>query len=234
MGLVPPEDIKMTEKKPPSGIWIAFEGGDGCGKSTIMKDYAEHLRQEGFDVVETREPGGTQFSEQLRGMIFNPEIKDDPRTQLLLFTAARRRNILKTVLPAGENGQIVLSDRSEGSSYIYQHYQFGLSLDEVRRVNEFSTEGIRPTTTVLLDVDVGVGKKRAAAAKGVELNHFDKADLLALMKRRNGYLDWARQQTNWLVIDANQLKDKVLADVISDINRLGVFDEKTRTKNRYV
>lgn len=202
----------MTERK--KGLWIAFEGNDGSGKSTQIFRVADYLRILGIDAVTTREPGGNPYSEKLRGMIFDPEIAQDPITQLYLFAGARRRNILKTVLPAVNEGKIVLSDRSQGSTFAYQHFQFGLPWEMVSYINSFATQGVRPDYTFLLDVDEEIGRERTRQAKGSEMNHFDQADLARLIRRRNGYLQLARKLDNWIIIDANQNEDKVFADII--------------------
>ena len=108
------------------GLWIAFEGNDGSGKTIMADAIGDYLEDQGLEIVRTREPGGNPYSEELRKLIFNNEVADDGETQLLLFTAARRRNILKTVLPALIQGKVVLSDRSQGSTFAYQHFQFGI------------------------------------------------------------------------------------------------------------
>lgn len=196
------------------GIWIAFEGNDGSGKTLQIQKVAEYLRNQGLDVVETREPGGNPYSEKLRSLIFDSEVAQDGETQILLFTAARRRNILKTVLPAVNEGKIVLSDRSQGSTFAYQHFQFGLPWEMVSYINSFATQGVQPDYTFLLDVDEEIGRERMRQAKGSEANHFDQADLVNLIRRRNGYLQLARRFDNWIIIDANQNENKVLTDII--------------------
>lgn len=207
----------MAEKK--QGLWIAFEGNDGSGKSTQITKVAEYLQGLGVEVVATREPGGNAYSEKLRGLIFDQEIAHDPVTQLYLFAAARRRNILVTVKPSIKAGKIVLSDRSEGSTYDYQHYQFGLSFGDVQQINDYATEGIKPNFTFVLDVDPEIGWQRMQAAKGVEANHFDMASQKDRIKRRKGYLELAKKFPHWILIDANQGKEKVFQDIVGAIQK---------------
>lgn len=212
---------KMAERK--QGLWIAFEGNDGSGKSTQIVRVAEYLQGLGIEVVTTREPGGNPYSEKLRGMIFDPEIAEDPITQLYLFAGARRRNILVTVKPALEAGKVVLSDRSEGSTYDYQHYQFGLPFGKVKEINDYATGGIQPNYTFVLDVDPEIGLQRMQVAKGVEANHFDLASQNDRIKRREGYLMLAKKLPHWIVIDANQGKDKVFQDIVGAIERNNIL-----------
>ena len=203
----------MPERK--QGLWIAFEGNDGSGKSTQLKQYADYLTREGgLDVVVTREPGGNPYSEKLRSLIFDGEVSEDGETQLLLFTAARRRNIRQTVLPALNEGKIVLSDRSQGSTFAYQHFQFGIPWEMVATINTFATEGVQPDYTFLLDVDIPVGLARMQQAKGIEANHFDNAAMEDLFKRREGYLKLAEILPNWIVINANNDQDTVMRDIV--------------------
>lgn len=206
----------MKRKK---GIWIAFEGNDGSGKSTQLELVADYLQDKGFEVIKTREPGGNDFSEDLRKLIFNKEVAEDPITQLYLFVSARRRNILDVVLPALNSGKIVLSDRSEGSTYAYQHFQFGLPKKIVSQVNDLATEGVKPNITFLLDVDIKVGANRVKKAKKDQTNHFDEANTQNWMKRKNGFLKIAKQSKGWFVVDGNQSKDDVFKNIVSIVNK---------------
>lgn len=201
------------------GIWIAFEGNDGSGKTTQLKKVAEHLRNLGHFVVETREPGGNPYSEEIRSLLFRDEISDDPKTQLLLFTAARRRNILNVVLPAIDSGKIVISDRSELSTYAYQHFQYGLLLKQVKEINDFSTDNVKPDLFILLDVDIKAAKQRMKKAKGNKANHFDKAGKDCWLKRKKGYLAMAKTNKNIILIDANKNTEEVFNQIIEEITK---------------
>lgn len=204
----------MTKKQ---GIWIAFEGNDGSGKTTQLKKVAEYLKKSGHKVVETREPGGNPFSEKIRELLFQNEIADDPKTQLLLFTATRRRNILSVVLPALKSGAIVLSDRCELSTFAYQHFQFGLPLDKILEINNFATDGVHPDLTILLDVDVETARDRSENTKGKKANHFDKASKENWIKRRKGYLSLAKKFKNVVIIDANLAEKKVFENIMGKL-----------------
>lgn len=198
------------------GIWIAFEGIDGSGKSTLRDVTAIYLKKLGLDVEKTREPGGNPYSEKLRGLIFDDTVAKDGITQLLLFTAARRRNILEVVIPATLQGKIVLSDRSEGSTFAYQHYQFGISSKDIEYVNNLATGGIKPDYTFLLDVDPEIGFLRRS--KDGNVNHFDEAKRTDIDKRRYGFLQLSQRLSNWIVINGNNEADNVWFDMIKAFN----------------
>ncbi len=206
------------------GIWIAFEGNEGAGKTTQLKALIEYLTEKGIDFITTREPGGCDYSERVRTLLFDPEIKDDPRTQLLLFVVSRRRNIISTVLPALQAGKLVISDRSEKSSFAYQHYQYGIPFNKLFEVNEFGTEGIRPDLTVLLRVDPDTGFKRMEQAKAKTSNYLDHASKGDWLKRNQGYDQLSKKFNNWIIVDANKPKDVVFGELIKKLEKKGVFN----------
>ncbi len=205
------------------GLWIALEGGDGSGKTTVHEKLAVRLTFDGYQVTPTREPGGNDYSEKMRELIFAKSIENDPRSQLLGFVLARRRNIIQTVLPALAEGKIVLSDRSEGSSFAYQVFEYGLDFDKVYATNNFATEGIKPDLTILLDVDIDIGTERVKKAKNLETsNYFDHDQREALEKRRAGYLELARHYQKyhlnpWVIVDANQNLESVYQEAYQQI-----------------
>lgn len=205
------------------GLWIAVEGNDGTGKTTQLKNLADYLKKQNYQVVETREPGGNPYSEEIRKLLFQNEIADDPKTQLLLFTASRRRNILKVILPALKSGAFVLSDRSELSTFAYQHSQFGLPLKEILKINNFATDLVKPDLTILLDVDVETAKKRMEKNLGDRANYFDKANLEKWEKRRRGYLMLAKKFKNILVINAKLLAKIVFQDILATLKNKNIF-----------
>lgn len=209
-------------------IWIAFEGIDGCGKTTQIKKCVEALKAQGLKVVETREPGGNEYSEVVRKLIFNPEVAEDPISQLYLFDVARRRNIFKIVLPAWKENQIIISDRSEGSTFAYQHFQFGLPWNKVKEINDYATEGVKPTLTILLDVDVEIGLKRTMQTRGEILNHFDQANIGNITKRRKGYLKLVKNYkkyklNSWIKVDANKSQEEVYQEILKVLKHQGII-----------
>lgn len=209
----------MAESK---GAWIAFEGNDGAGKTYQLERFAGHLLVKGFPVVITREPGGNPFSEDLRKSIFDTEIKNDPITQLLLFTAARRRNIQNVVIPAIRDGKIVLGDRSEGSTYAYQWAQYNLPFKTVKFINDFATEGIRPDLTIFLKVNPKVGLQRVQNTRG-SLSYFEEVEDHEWIKRDEGYRELLKIFNGWILIDANQKEDVVFEDIVNAVKRIEVI-----------
>ncbi|MCI7058804.1 MAG: dTMP kinase, partial [Mollicutes bacterium] len=120
--------------------FITFEGGEGSGKSTVMKDVATRLTKEGYKLVLTREPGGTPIAEEIRNVILDKDnTKMDPRTEALLYAASRRQHLVEKIWPALERGEIVLCDRYLDSSLAYQGGARGLGVDEVLSINMFAT-----------------------------------------------------------------------------------------------
>jgi len=205
-----------------NGVWVAIEGGDGCGKSSQTKKVTQYFSEQGYHVIETREPGGNPHSETLRKSIFDPEIANDPITQLFEFVAARRRTILTTIEPGIESGALIIADRSEGSTFAYQHFQGGLNWEIVKKINDIGTEGRRPDLTIYLDVDVDAGIERVKKAKGIDANYFDNVDRQSLIARRAGYKkltkEWSARGLNpWVLVDSNQPLEKVTDDIIKVI-----------------
>ena len=144
----------------PKGIFITFEGTDGSGKSTQFRLFAEYLSQNGYDVVLTREPGGTVISEKIRNIILDPDNREmDPMTEALLFASSRAQHVEQLIRPAINEGKIVLCDRFMDSSIAYQGYGRGLG-DCVRVINEYAVGGLQPDITFYLDLDPDTGRKR--------------------------------------------------------------------------
>ena len=146
------------------GLFISFEGADGSGKSTQYRIFAEYLKSLGFNVLMTREPGGTPISESIRSIILDPantEMSD--MTEALLFAASRAQLVSQVIRPAVEQGKIVLCDRFMDSSIAYQGYARGLG-DCVRIINEYAVQGMQPDITFFLDLKPEDGRKRNTAA----------------------------------------------------------------------
>lgn len=200
------------------GLWVAFEGNDGSGKTTQVQRAAVALREHGLEVVETREP------DKYRQQIFAKELKADGKTQLLLFAADRRRHLLETVLPALLRKSIVLSDRSEGSTFAYQCYQFGIPYGQVHGINQFATDGYRPDLTILLQVDFEVAQERLKNLRGERPNHFDRVAENDWTLRNFGYHQMACHFPNWHLVDANKTEDKVFQDIWDIFKTKGVIN----------
>ncbi|CDQ21755.1 thymidylate kinase [Halobacillus karajensis] len=156
------------------GLFVTFEGGDGAGKSSILKEMGQELREEGFSVLETREPGGIRIAEKIREVILDPSHTEmDGRTEALLYAAARRQHLVEKVIPALNEGKIVLCDRFVDSSLAYQGAARELGLDEVYKVNEFAIDDCMPDLTLLFNIKPEEGLERIAANQGREKNRLD-------------------------------------------------------------
>ena len=159
------------------GMFITFEGGEGCGKSTQVKRFAARLEASGRKVLLTREPGGTRLSELVRSLL-KDEREDPPcdRAELLLFLAARAQLVNNVVLPALEAGTWVVSDRFSDSTFAYQGYGRGLPLDVLRMANDFACAGLRPDRTVLLDADPAVTLARMRSREAATATEADRIE----------------------------------------------------------
>ena len=206
------------------GKFITFEGGEGCGKSTQIKRLQEALEKDGVEVVLTREPGGTWLSEEIRHLI-KDQTTDAPcdRSELLLFLAARAQLVRNVIRPALEAGQWVLSDRFSDSTLAYQGYGRGLPLGDLRRMNDFACEGLKPDLTLLLDVSPGVSCARMRereAATQTAADRIEKAGDEFHARLRTGFAELARAEPDRIVtIDANGTPDEVWESVWKSMRR---------------
>ena len=194
--------------------FITFEGGEGCGKSTVLKAIKERLESEGVSVVLTREPGGTPIAEQIRNVILDKgNTAMDGRTEALLYAASRRQHLVEKIWPALQEGKTVLCDRYLDSSLAYQGGARGLGIDEVLSINLFATEGTYPELTLLFDLEPEQGLARIAANQNREVNRLDLEKLDFHHQVRNNFLVLAKRYPDrYVIIDASQ----PLADVIED------------------
>lgn len=186
------------------GLFITFEGGEGSGKTTACKYLLERLRNEGYDVIYSREPGGVDIAEQIRDVILNVNnTAMDARTEALLYAASRRQHLVEVVLPALEAGKIVLCDRFIDSSLVYQGHARGIGEAKVMSINRFAIGDNMPDLTVYFDVDPEIGLSRAAD-RG-ELNRLDKESLNFHKSVRRAYQKLARKYKERIsTVDANQ------------------------------
>ena len=143
------------------GLFVTMEGPDGSGKTTQIRKITEYLEKEGYDVIITREPGGTNISEAVRGIILNKDFSEmDPMTELLLYAAARAQLVSEVIAPAIEAGKAVISDRFIDSSLVYQGMARNLGMETVYNINLNATKGLMPDVTFLLDLSAEEGIRR--------------------------------------------------------------------------
>lgn len=202
-------------------MFITLEGPEGSGKSSQIPALAQYLQEHGFDVLCTREPGGTSIGDQIREVLTsmdNPELL--PRTEILLFLAARAQLVAQVIKPALLAGKVVLCDRYGDSTLAYQGYGHGLDLNSLRAMLNFATEGLKPDLTLLMDLDIKTGLARKKSID--EWNRLDAYEFSFHERVRAGYLQLAEQEPErWQVVDAALPKDKVqtlLREIV--LNRL--------------
>jgi len=200
-------------------MFITLEGPEGSGKTTAVETAVKKLEEMGYQVVRTREPGGTPIAEQIRNVILDKaNTAMDPRTEALLYAASRRQHLAEKVWPAIKEGKIVICDRFLDSSLAYQGVARGLGVDEVLNINLFATENTWPDLTLLFDLDPEVGLARINSNPDREVNRLDVEKLDFHKKVRNAFLDLAKRfPDRFVVIDANQPRDVVAKATLDTI-----------------
>jgi len=197
-----------------SGFFVTFEGPEGSGKTTQIRRLAAFLEAQGYQVVMTREPGGTLIGDQIRQILLahgNEAMKT--RTEVLLFQASRAQHVAELIQPALEQGKIVLCDRFADSTLAYQGFGRGESLEDLRRLIAYATNGLKPHLTLLLDVDVEEGLRRRQPLLQ-EWNRLDAEALAFHQKVREGYLQLAQAEPErWVVVDAEKPIEAVEAAI---------------------
>jgi dTMP kinase len=203
------------------GFMVVFDGSNGAGKTTVIKGIEKHLTSKGFDVLLTREPGGTPIGEKIREVILDPKTPEMTfMTELMLFGAGRAQHIQEKIIPALSEGKIVISDRFDAATFSFQHFARGIDLDTIIKINDLALNGFSPNMNIILDLDPAEGLKRVQSrGEGLDRLEDEKAEFL--IKARNGYLKQAEQfPDKFEVIDAAQSKEKVLEDVIAVVDAL--------------
>jgi dTMP kinase len=199
------------------GRLIAFEGVEGAGKSTQVEPLRQALEKAGSRVVTTREPGGTPVGEQVRSILLDPASTLDPRTEALLFAAARAQLVEQVIRPALERGEVVLCDRYVDSSLAYQGAGRGLGLEPVAAINRFATGGLVPDLVVLLRLDPVEGLARGRGSR----DRMERQDLEFHRRVAQGFMDLATADPDrFAVVDAAAPTDQVAAEVRAAVLRV--------------
>jgi dTMP kinase len=199
------------------GLFITFEGIDGCGKSTQLNLLSEYLKSKKFDVVLTREPGAKGLGEKLREILLNYEGEVSSNCEAFLFLADRAQHIDTLVKPAIEAGKIVLCDRHIDSTVAYQGYGRGVDLEQIKMLNEIATSGFFPDLTFVFDIDVEISQMRVGKTK----DRMESAGDDFHNRVRKGYLEIAKQEPERVkVITSDDSIENIFEKVKQEINRL--------------
>lgn len=203
-------------------FFVVFEGLDGSGKSSLMKRLEAHLKNTGQDLIMTREPGGTTVGDEIREIILKKQAEPpSARTELLLYQASRAQHVDLVIRPALAQKKWVLCDRFSASSIAFQGGGRGISLDQVRWLNDFSTNLLKPHLTVLLDLSVEESKKRRSHRENTTAVAEDRIEAEADSfheKVRQGFLDQAHADSeNWLVLNAALTPEELYNQLIAKL-----------------
>ncbi|WP_413455582.1 dTMP kinase [Glutamicibacter sp. FR1] len=213
--------MSRESSSPTRGLFIVFEGGDGAGKSTQVALAKQWLESRGAKVTTTREPGGTQISEELRSLVLDHGHGDiDARTEALIYSAARAAHVQQVISPALEAGTHIICDRFVDSSLAYQGMGRALGFDAVASINDFATGGLKPDATIILDISAEQGRaRRIAASGGVEQSDRLESEPDDFHERiRNAFLDLAaRDPRRYLVLDATASVEQLHQSVVQHL-----------------
>ncbi|HIZ53136.1 dTMP kinase [Enterococcus eurekensis] len=204
-----------------SGIFITIEGPDGAGKTSVISELYPRLQliaKEG--IIKTREPGGIRIAEKIRQIILDPRNEEmDERTEALLYAAARRQHLVEVILPALNEGKIIICDRFVDSSLAYQGAGRRIGMSEIAQINEFATEGTTPHFTLYLDVDSDTGLRRIQQNRTHQIDRLDSEGLEFHQRVRHAYLKIAEENPERITkIDARmglqEVVDKSFAAIV--------------------
>lgn len=200
-------------------MFITLEGPEGSGKTTAIEKAVNKLQEMGYQIVRTREPGGTPIAEQIRNVILDKANTNmDPRTEALLYAASRRQHLAEKVWPALKEGKIVICDRYLDSSLAYQGGARDLGIDNVLNINLFATENTWPDLTLLFDLDPQIGLARISKNAEREVNRLDLEKLEFHNKVRNTFLELANRYPNrYVIIDASKSQEEVAEQTLNAI-----------------
>jgi len=194
--------------------FISFEGGEGSGKTTVIERLSNELNQLGYNIVKTREPGGSKIAEQIRDVILAIDNTNmDFLTEAYLYAASRRQHLVDIIIPALNEEKIVLCDRFIDSSLAYQGYARELGIEKVYKINEFVTNGFLPDLTIYIDVDPSIGLKRIKS-NNRKVDRLDMEAITFHQKVRQGYLEVAKLYSNRIrIVDGNRDIEEIYNEI---------------------
>ena len=209
------------------GLFISIDGPDGSGKTTLLKSLTKKLTASGFEILTTREPGGTPLAEEVRRILLDPASGSvAPRAEMLLYAAARAQHVVQVIKPALHAGKIVLCDRFTDSSVAYQGFGRGLSLDFIHAVNNLAVENVFPDLTMVLDIEPEEGLRRIIG-EGKHLDRLEREKLDFHHRVREGYLKQASDDSQRVkLITAGSRKQVLEAawNLVEEILKESIID----------
>ena len=199
------------------GLFITFEGADGCGKTTQIELLNKYLQENGRSTLLTREPGAKGLGVKLREILLNYDGEVSPQCESFLFLADRAQHIDCIIKPALKEGKIILCDRHTDSTVAYQGYGRGLDLEQINMLNNIATSGLKPDLTIVFDVDVETSMQRV----GKEKDRMESAGVEFFNKVRQGYLEIAKQEPNRVkVINSSDTIENIHKQVLELVEKL--------------
>lgn len=199
------------------GLFITFEGTDGCGKTTQIELLKTYLENKGFEVILTREPGAKGLGTKLREILLNYDGEVSSNCESFLFLADRAQHVDTLIKPAIESGKIVLCDRHTDSTVAYQGYGRGLDLEQIHLLNNIATSGLKPDITFVFDIDIETAQERVGKSK----DRMESAGMEFFKRVRQGYLEIAKLEPQRVkVLDATQKIEQISEQVKTYINNL--------------
>jgi len=213
--MIQPKQVKPRHH-PPSfpAKFVSFEGIDGCGKSTLMDQLANWLTRAGIPHIRTREPGGTPIGEKVREILLDPACSEmSIRAEVLLYSASRAQLTEQVIVSAMKTGMWVLTDRFVDATFAYQGYGRGFDLDRLRLIQEWTTKGLWPDKTILLDCDVDTAFSRLGARDGAGRDRIEQEERQFHQKVREGYLALAEKEPGrFIVLDGSMPLEEVIEE----------------------
>ena len=209
----------------PGGLFVSLEGGEGSGKSTLMDSLRDFLDDEGFEVFESREPGGPPIAERIREILLDPECRAmDARTELFLYLASRRQNVVESLRPVLKRGGVVLCDRFLDASVAYQGGGRRLGAELVDRLNREAVEETIPDLTLLLDLDPECGLARSPGVTRDDTERGDRIERAGIdfhLRVRHAYLDAAgRDPERFVLLNAGDSRESVASEALIALRNL--------------
>lgn len=200
-----------------NGLFITFEGADGCGKTTQIELLDKYLREKGYKTLLTREPGAKGLGVKLREILLNYDGEVSPQAESFLFLADRAQHIDCIIKPALKEGTIILCDRHTDSTIAYQGYGRGLDLKRIKSLNEIAISGLKPDLTIVFDIDAETSSQRVGRNK----DRMESAGIEFFNRVRNGYLEIAKQEPERVkVIDASDSIENIHKKVVKLVESL--------------